>query len=86
MGMYDRVYVPCPRCGKRAEFQSKSGPCDLDTYLLEDCPQAVLADVNRHAPATCDAPGCGVVFYVVLSGRAEFYPSGLPDAAFDGDG
>lgn len=53
MGMYDTVMVPCPTCGERAEFQSKSGRCMLETYTLEEAPDEVLFDVNRHGPNTC---------------------------------
>jgi len=64
MGLFDSVMVPCPTCGKRSEFQSKSGDCFMATYNLEDCPVEVLADVNRHAPNTCDQ--CGAVYRVRL--------------------
>jgi len=64
MGMYDTVMVPCPLCGKLAEFQSKSGECLLRTYDLETCPKDVLKDVNRHAPTQCD--NCGILFEVWL--------------------
>jgi len=62
MGMYDTINVPCPNCGKTAEFQTKSGPCNLDVYDLYNVPVDVLMDVNRHAPATCAA--CGTLFEV----------------------
>jgi len=68
MGMYDTVMVPCPKCGKEAQFQSKSGDCLLDVYDLSDCPDNVLANVNRHSPEECD---CGAVFAVnVLTRKA----------------
>ena len=59
--MFDSVIVPCPSCGTEAEFQSKSGPCLLDTYTLDEVPADVLLDVNRHGPETCK---CGVKFCV----------------------
>ena len=61
MGMFDTVMVPCPKCGKRAEFQSKGGDCRLDVYDLETAPSDVLSNVNRHSPYTCE---CGTVFAV----------------------
>lgn len=67
MGMYDTVMVPCPTCGVQAEFQSKSGNCKLETYTLEDAPDDVLLDVNRHAPLRCRA--CGAQFAVAVSGE-----------------
>ena len=65
MGMFDSVMVPCPECSVRQEAQSKSGDCVLATYDMEDCPPDVLANVNRHAPFTCE--GCGTVFQVELT-------------------
>lgn len=65
--MYDTVMVPCPRCGARAEFQSKSGDCELATYSLDDAPDDVLLDVNRHSPLTCGK--CGVLFGVEIGGQ-----------------
>ena len=62
MGMYDTVMVPCPQCGTPSEIQSKSGRCKLETYTLDEAPNDVLFDVNRHAPNTCVK--CGVRFGV----------------------
>ena len=69
MGCFDSVMVPCPTCGERSEFQSKSGDCLLHVYNLEDCPPDVLGDVNRHAPNTCEK--CGTVFAVQVSTHAK---------------
>jgi len=65
MGVYDTVMVPCPTCGEPAEFQSKSGRCMLETFSLDEAPDEVLHDVNRHAPAHCK---CGTLFGVEVSG------------------
>ena len=67
MGMFDTVMVPCPKCATRSEFQSKSGRCTLETYTLEDAPDDVLRDVNRHVPTRC--PQCGTLFAVAISGQ-----------------
>lgn len=64
MGMFDMVLVPCPKCGRKSEFQSKGGECILATYELNEAPQDVLSDVNRHAPNTCEK--CGAEFWVKL--------------------
>lgn len=64
MGCYDTVMVPCPKCGNREPFQTKSGECLLADYDLETAPPQVLGDVNRHSPYTCQQ--CGAVFYVEL--------------------
>ena len=66
MGMYDTVMVRCPQCGTPAGFQSKSGSCDLETFSLDEAPDDVLRDVNRHSPATCMK--CGARFGVELVG------------------
>ncbi len=66
MGVYDTVMVPCPNCGKKEEFQSKSGECFLQVVELEECPTDILADVNRHSPYICD---CGTEFEVDLRTR-----------------
>lgn len=75
--MYDTVLVPCPDCGEIEQFQSKSGECLLDEYPLDECPQDVLLDVNRHSPYTCEK--CNTVFAVsieekkVLIGKSVVY-------------
>jgi hypothetical protein len=68
MGCYETVYVPCPSCGEPYPAQSKSGPCQMDTYDLHEAPPEVLQDVNRHAPFECEK--CGEVFAVQLEVRA----------------
>ena len=57
MGMYDSVIVKCPKCGAEHELQSKSGDCYLNIFTLENCPDDVMANVNRHSPYKCD---CGI--------------------------
>lgn len=56
MGMFDSVMLKCPACNAEHEAQSKSGPCLLDEYTLENAPDVVMQDVNRHAPFEC---ACG---------------------------
>jgi len=68
MGMFDTVMVPCPECGEKHEFQSKSGECTLKKVDLENCPSDMLADVNRHSPCACS---CGIIFVVDLDSRAS---------------
>ena len=66
MGMYDSVIVRCPKCGKENEFQSKSGECLLDVYTLENCPDDVMVNVNRHSPCECN---CGFNYEVDIEKR-----------------
>lgn len=62
MGCPDSVLVPCPKCGEGSWFQSKGGACLLRNFTLDECPDDVLSDVNRHAPNRCEK--CGAVFEV----------------------
>lgn len=66
MGMFDSVWVKCPKCNEENEFQSKSGECDLSNYTLENCPDDVLSNVNRHSPVECD---CGCKYEVDINTR-----------------
>lgn len=70
MGMYDTVIIPCPTCGVEHEFQSKGGDCYLRVFTLENCPDDVLGDVNRHSPADCE---CGTSFKVDIRKRAVIF-------------
>lgn len=70
MGMFDTVLVPCPRCGLEAEFQSKSGPCELMCTKLAETTLEILIDVNRHAPVRCKS--CGVRFEVRRTKATSF--------------
>ena len=73
MGMYDSVIVKCPKCGAEHEFQSKSGDCFLNVFTLENCPEDVLTDVNRHSPYICN---CGASIEVdITSRKAVIVPS-----------
>lgn len=53
MGVYDTVIVPCPKCGRKEYFQTKSGACVLKTYTLAEAPEDVMIDANRHSPHRC---------------------------------
>lgn len=69
MGMYDSVYVPCPKCGELTDFQTKSGNCTLSEYTLENAPEDVLFDINRHSPYTCN--NCQTKFSVKITYKTE---------------
>ena len=45
MEMYDSVWVPCTKCNKLVEFQSKAGLCQLSNYNLSNAPADVLGDL-----------------------------------------
>lgn len=69
MGVFDRVYIPCPKCGKESEFQSKGGDCILADYTLETAPVDVLLDVNRHSPNICE--NCGTKYDVKVTVKVD---------------
>ena len=52
MGMFNSIIAAC-ECGERLEFQSKSGPCECSVYELEQAPNDVMVDANRHSPRHC---------------------------------
>lgn len=62
MGCYDTVQLPCPKCGEIEYAQSKGGACTLKSYNLENAPEDVLSDVNRHSPFNCIQ--CKAIFEV----------------------
>lgn len=78
MGMYDSVWVKCPKCDTENEFQSKSGDCSLDHYTLENCPEDVLINVNRHAPIHCE---CGTMYSVDISIRKPILDGDIKEMA-----
>ena len=47
MGMFDSLYVNCPKCKKQLEFQSKSGECLLSLYTKENLTPQVAIGMNR---------------------------------------
>lgn len=58
MGVYNTIMIPCPKCGKEIECQTKSGDCCLANYTLENAPDQDILDVNRHNPTDCYHEGC----------------------------
>jgi len=53
MGMFDSLYFKCIFCGKRIEAQTKSGPCVLDTFeMQEDLPVWLMCDLDKDI-VTC---------------------------------
>ncbi len=45
MGTYDSVWMKCPRCDDKVEFQSKAGKCILEHFTMEDVPRNVAQDI-----------------------------------------
>jgi len=75
--MFDTVLVPCPQCGTKEEFQSKSGECFLQVVELENCPPDIFADINRHSPYSCSK--CNSQFQVDLKTRKSILTSELKE-------
>lgn len=69
MGMFDSVQVPCPKCKRIEEFQSKSGDCILEVYTLENVPANVVLGINRHSPYECRE--CKTKFAVRVKVKCE---------------
>lgn len=69
VGLFDRVFVDCPRCGSEYEFQSKGASVPmLLSYTLGDVPLDVLSDVRGK---TVECHSCGALFGVLVEVRAE---------------
>lgn len=66
MGMFDSVWVKCPKCNEENEFQTKSGDCLLRNFTIENAPNEVMEDVNRHSPCECE---CGLKYSVDIETR-----------------
>jgi predicted RNA-binding Zn-ribbon protein involved in translation (DUF1610 family) len=64
MGMFDSVWVNCPKCGSVIQFQSKAGECALIDYGLNDAPPRVLGSLDGDTE-TC--PDCGSVIIIRVS-------------------
>jgi hypothetical protein len=62
MGLYDTVIVPCPKCGKQNDRQSKAGKCTMSEYTIDDAPLNVLMDIDGET-IRCD---CGHIYSVRL--------------------
>lgn len=72
MGLFDSLYVECPNCCGRLEFQSKAGACALAEYTLADCPPRVAADLIG------DTRRCECGHTVTLRGAVILVPEHVP--------
>ncbi len=69
--MFDSVFVKCPKCGSKIEFQSKTGPCELNEYTLENAPASVLGNLDL---LTEDCTKCGQVVIFKVKSIATIEP------------
>lgn len=66
MGMFDSVYVNCPRCNEIIEFQSKAWNCRMEKFTLANAPPAILGDL-KDAQTVCRKCGWTVVIRVKIN-------------------
>lgn len=52
MGMFDRVWIDCPHCGKEIEEQTKEDKCILADYKLDEAPVGLQLAVSDY-PIDC---------------------------------
>lgn len=64
MGLYDTVTIKCPNCKHINLEQSKSGPCLLKTYSLQDAPVAVIEDLLSRNTFYCTNEDCDDVYHL----------------------
>lgn len=66
MGMFDSIFVPCPRCNASTEFQSKAGECSLTIYTLDIAPPEILQDLYERGDCMLGerCPKCSHLFWV----------------------
>jgi hypothetical protein len=64
MGMFDRVWVSCPKCNEKIEYQSKAGNRGLNDYTLADAPAAVLGCLAGDKEV---CPNCHEVVRIVVA-------------------
>jgi hypothetical protein len=66
MGMYDTIFMECPKCGEMNEEQTKWGPCRLHEYTIDDAsPDAIEKFVQD--PVKCRS--CGKKYIVKMLQR-----------------
>jgi len=64
MGIYDSLYVSCPRCHNTIEYQSKAGDCVLARYSVQNVPPDIAGDLDGE-PASCKGCGSTVIIHTV---------------------
>lgn len=47
MGCYDSVFVNCPQCKRRVEFQTKAGACELKKYDAGCVPPELARSLHK---------------------------------------
>jgi hypothetical protein len=70
MGMFDRVWADCPKCGKRVEFQSKAGECLLRDFHIDNLPPEIAKDIANDSNE-CDECGYKITFLAPTISRVR---------------
>lgn len=75
MGMFDTVKLRCPYCGETTEEQTKSGPCMLKTYTLNNAPISVMGGILGEVK--CEH--CEEIFKVETEVKPKYRVVKIPD-------
>jgi hypothetical protein len=63
MGMYDTVWVNCPKCGEPYDMQTKIGECRLHEYSIHTAPLELLLHLSKES-IVC--PKCNTLYNLVV--------------------
>jgi NMD protein affecting ribosome stability and mRNA decay len=74
MGLFDSVYLACPKCGLSIEVQSKAGDCLMDSYSSDTVPKRIAVDIDGD-DAYCE--GCGTSWRVAVKKMKPVYKARL---------
>ncbi|MCM1322892.1 MAG: hypothetical protein NC218_01765 [Acetobacter sp.] len=66
MGCFDSVFIRCPKCGNKIEYQSKACQCDMGQYKENAVPLAIAADIE-YTVRQCSNCGAKVAASQLLS-------------------
>jgi len=78
MGLFDTVWLQCPKCNTKNPFQSKGGECLLSSYDKTNVPFNVLMNIDRHGPTQCSH--CETWFKPEVTLKLHATPIKLKDA------
>ena len=83
MGMFDSLYVKCPECGAKLEFQTKSGPCALLEYKKNNLHPCIATGMNgdivrcdyckKRVKLVCEVPDTVKIELFVVKSRSYDY-------------
>lgn len=78
MGMFDSLYIKCPKCNHKLEFQSKSGECALSVYRKDNLDTDVAIGLdgdivrcqycNKRIKIKCNIPKKAKVKLTITNG------------------